>query len=276
MSYKTILVHVDQSRHAEARIKAAARLAIAYEAHLIGTALIGISRFAYLDSGIDLANAILAAEVDALEERAQAALARFEAIAAGEGVLSVERRLVNDAPAGGLALEARYADLVVLGQAERGDPSARDVADVPGYVMLNGARPVLVMPASGAVAAIGDTPLVAWDASAEATRAVTNALPLLKRARKVTLAVLNPQDAGLRDPGADIALYLARHGVRCEVVSQPTAIGVGDALLSMAADLQSDLLVMGGYGHTRFRELLLGGVTETVLRTMTVPVLMSH
>lgn len=276
MSYKTILVHVDHTRHAEARIKAAAQLAITENAHLIGAAMTGLSRFAYLDSGIDLAAAIIAAELDALNQRANAALAAFDAIASSAGVLSFERRLVNDDPSGGLALLARYADLVVLSQADREDPVARAVSGVPEYVVLNGGRPVLILPYAGRFPAIGGNALVAWDESTGATRAVTNALPLLKRAAKVTLAVFNPADAEGRDPGADIALYLARHGVNCEVVCQRTAIGVGDSLLSMAADLRSDLIVMGGYGHTRFRELLLGGVTATLLKSMTVPVLMSH
>jgi len=276
MSYKTILVHVDHSRHAEGRIKAAVQLALAHDAHLVGTAMTGLSRFAYADSGIDLAATILAAELDALEAHAQAALDRFEAIAAAAGVVSVERRLVSDDAAGGLALQARYADLVVLSQADRDDPVARVVSDLPEYVMLNGGRPVLIMPYAGSFPVLGSHPLVAWDGSIEATRALGAALPMLEGARKVTLAVFNPDDAGRRDPGADIALYLARHGINCEVVCQRTPIGIGDSLLSLAADLRSDLIVMGGYGHSRFRELLLGGVSATLLKTMTAPVLMAH
>ena len=113
----------------------------------------------------------------------------------------------------------------------------------------------------------------------EATRAVTNALPLLTRARHVTLVVFNVSrfnGAHGQEPGADIALYLARHGVKVSVSSQFTELDIGNALLSLAADKGADLLVMGSYGHTRFREVLLGGVTQTILKTMTLPVLMSH
>jgi nucleotide-binding universal stress UspA family protein len=276
MSYKTILVHVDHSRHAAQRIAFAARLAVADNAHLIGAAMIGISRFIYTEGGTDIAAPLIAAQADLLSERAAAALAVFDDIAARSGVLSYERRLVNDDPAGGLAQQARYADLVVLSQTDRDDPAARVISDVPEYVMLNAGRPVLIVPYAGSFAAVNGHALVAWDESIEATRAIANALPILKRMRKTTLALFNPADPDGRDPGADIALYLARHGVVCDVVCQPTRIGVGDSLLSMAADLGSELLVMGGYGHTRFRELLLGGVTATVLQTMTVPVLMSH
>jgi nucleotide-binding universal stress UspA family protein len=276
MSYKTILVHVDHSRHAAQRIEVAARLAVAENAHLVGAAMIGISRYVYTESGIDLAATLLAAQVDALTERAEAALAVFDDIAARAGVLSFERRLVNDDPAGGLAQQGRYADLVVLSQTDHDDPAAQVISDVPEYVMLNAGRPVLIVPYAGDFDEISGHALLAWDESIEATHAVANALPMLKRMRKVTVAIFNPVEPEGRDPGADIALYLARHGLACEVACQHSQIGVGDSLLSMAADCGSELIVMGGYGHTRFRELLLGGVTATVLKTMTVPVLMSH
>lgn len=278
MSYKTILVHADSSRHADERVRVAARLALAEGAHLVGTAMTGISRFLYQDSSIDLTRTVVAMHMDALYQRAGESLARFEALAAEAGVPTCERRLVDDEPEGGLALQSRYADLVVVSQTDPDDQSARLTPRLPEYVMFNSARPVLVVPYAGTFERLGDNVLVAWDASMEATRAVTNAIPLLKRARHVTIAVFNPNpfDAHGEQPGADIALYLARHGVNIEVSLQQTGIDVGNALLSMAADRNADLIVMGGYGHARLRELLLGGATETVLRTMTVPVLMSH
>lgn len=278
MSYKTILVHVDQSRHAEQRIRAAAQLALTENAHLVGAAMTGISRLIYQDSSIDLTRTVVAMHMDALYQQANAALDGFEEIARSVGVPTLERRLVDDEPEGGLALQARYADLVVVSQVDRNDAVERLNADLPEYVMLTSARPVLMVPYAGAFPVIGANVLVAWDASIEATRAVTNALPILKRARKVTIAVFNPNpfDAHGEQPGADIGLFLARHGVNIEVALQRTDIDTGNALLSLAADTQADLIVMGGYGHTRFRELLLGGVTATMLRAMTVPVLMSH
>jgi nucleotide-binding universal stress UspA family protein len=278
MSYKTILVHADQSRHADERVRVAARLALAEGAHLVGTAMTGISRYLYQDSSIDLTRTVVAMHMDALYQRANESLAQFEAVAAAVGVPTCERRLVDDEPEGGLALQARYADLVVVSQTDPDDPPARLTPNLPEYVMLNSARPVLIVPYAGTFGVVGDNVLVGWDASIEATRAVTNAIPLLKRARQVTIAVFNPNpfDAHGEQPGADIALYLARHGVNIEVSLQQTGIDVGNAMLSMAADRQSDLIVMGGYGHARFREMLLGGATATLLRTMTVPVLMSH
>jgi nucleotide-binding universal stress UspA family protein len=278
MSYRTILVHADQSRHAPERIRVAARLALAEGAHLVGAAMTGISRYLYQDSSIDLARTVVAMHMDALYQRATDSLAQFEQLANGIGVPTCERRLVDDEPEGGLALQSRYADVVVVSQTDPDDPFARITPGLPEYVMLNSARPVLIVPHAGVFETVGTNVLVGWDASMEATRAVTNAIPMLKRARHVTIAVFNPSpfDAHGEQPGADIALYLARHGVNIEVSLQETGIDVGNAMLSLAADRQSDLIVMGGYGHARFREMLVGGVTATILKTMTVPVLMSH
>ena len=279
MSYKTVLVHVDQSKHAAARIKIAAEIARTENAHLIGTAMTGISRFVYQYGTIDPTMTIMASQAESLNENANQALAKFDAIAKQVGVLSYEKRRVDDDPEDGLSLQARYSDLVIVSQTDPEEPRSGAVSDIPEYVMLNCARPVLIVPFAGKFEHIGSNPLIAWDGSMEATRAVTNALPLLKRAKNVSVTLLNAsKQSGVHgeQPGADIALYLARHNIRVEVVQRHTKVNIGDALLSIAADMQSDLIVMGGYGHTRFREVLLGGVTMTILKTMTVPVLMSH
>jgi len=140
---------------------------------------------------------------------------------------------------------------------------------------------VLVVPYAGKFERVDRHALVAWDGSRAAIRAVTDAVPLLRRSGKVTLAIFNPDSHGSahgEQPGADMALYLARHGVNVEVLVQktPDGLDVGNALLSLASDLGVDLMVMGAYGHMRWRELVLGGVTRTIMRTMTVPVLMAH
>ncbi|CUI09032.1 universal stress protein [Massilia antarctica] len=276
MPYKTILVHADHSRHAEARLKAATAVAADCNAHLVGAAMSGLSRYIYQDGGTDLMQTVLASHMEELNRRANAALDHFERLAAGAAVRSFERRLVDDEPGAALALQARYADLVVVSQSDPDDPVARMTPGLPEYVMLASARPVLVVPHAGHFPVIGSEVLVAWDASTAATRALANALPLLKRARRVTVAVFNPDDAHGQQPGADIALYLARHGINAEVMAQRTSIDVGEALLSLAADVDTNLIVMGCYGHARVRELLLGGVTATILKSMTAPVLMSH
>lgn len=278
MSYKTIVVHVDQSTHAPARIHQAARLANTYGAHLIGSAFTGISRYAAADVGMGLAT-MAPLDFDDLRHHTEQALARFDAIAAAEGVDSVEHRLLDDDAVGGLALQARYADLLVVSQTDPEEPaSPRLIGGLPEQLVLDGGRPVLIVPYfyTAQHAAVGRKVLVAWDGSMEATHAVYNALPMLRRAALVSVAVLDRAAAAGRDPGTDLALYLARHGVSCEVRSETAPIAVGEELLSVAADLQTDLIVMGAYGHSRFREIMLGGVTETILGSMTAAVLMSH
>lgn len=279
MDYKTILVHVDGSRHLEQRMRAAAMLAQASGAHLVGAAVTGISSVAYADAGSGVPNPNTGMLMEIAARHARDALQRFEALAKRLGIGSFESRLVDDEPLEGISAQGRYADLVVLGQ----DDPAEQLPTVGGkfaeYVALHCGCPVLIVPHSGSVQSVGGNVLVAWNASPQATRALHAALPMLQRAALVRVAVVNAsEDAGAHgeQPGADIALYLARHGVRVEVVERSTDDEVGDALLSLAADLGSDTLVMGCYGHSRFREILLGGVTRRVLASMTVPVLMMH
>lgn len=282
MSYKTVLVHVDNDKHASERIKIAARIAMNEEAHLIGAAPSGVSRFIYQSKFIYEGGAMsthLDSHLGELRTHAKEALANFESIARNVGVMSYEARQVDDEAGGGVSLQARYSDLVVIGQTDLDEPSSTTLPDFPEFVIMNSGRPVLVVPYAGHYETVAKRALIAWDASTSATRAVTAAIPLLKRAENVDVVVFNPDsrgDAHGEQPGADIGLYLARHGIKVNVVRQKTDIDVGNALLSIAADLSSDMLVMGGYGHSRFREILLGGVTRTVLESMTVPVLMAH
>lgn len=279
MPYKTILVHVDESRHSIKRIQIAAELARRENGHLIGAAMTGISRSLYAANTLDRNDPNLARHLDILRERGNQALVRFEEIAAQLGVVSVEKRLIDDEAGGGICLQASYADLVVVGQTDPDESSPAVTSDFPEYVLLNCGRPVLIIPYTGNFNTIGENALIAWDASMAASRAVSNAVALLIRAKIVQVAVFNAAaqfEKHGQVPGADIALYLSRHGIPVNVIQQNTPIDVGNSILSLANDLGSDLIVMGGYVHSRFRELLLGGVTRTVMNTMTVPVLMSH
>lgn len=276
MSYKTIIVHVDDSIHAAERIRIAAALAAEHGAHLTGVATTGVSRFAYPNSVPELAVGVPADKISELRQRARAALLAFDQCASAAGVPAFESALVEDDAAGALELRARYADLLVVSQVDRDEPDANLGVRLPEYLMLNTGRPVLIVPYAGTFATVGTNPLVAWDESVEATHAIFNALPVLERARKVTVAVFNAAPPENREPGHDIALFLARHGVTCEVSAQVSALEVGPCMLSLVCDLGSDLIVMGGYGHSRMREMLLGGATAAVLESMTVPVLMSH
>lgn len=281
MSFKTILVHADASRHTPKRVEIAARIAVQEQAHLVGAAATALPGTFYLPEMIGESTMSLTATLEYLRQRAQATLATFESTAQQAGVHSIEPRIVNDEAGAGLALQARYSDLVVIGQTDPDESLPELRNGFPEYVVMNAGRPVLVIPYAGDFPVMGRRIMLAWDASMEATRAVTAAIPLLKKADLVQVAVFDPGargDAHGEQPGADIALYLSRHGIKVEVAQQLTAdrIDVGNALLSAVSDFNADMLVTGCYGHSRFREVLLGGVSHTLFKSMTVPTLMCH
>jgi nucleotide-binding universal stress UspA family protein len=205
--------------------------------------------------------------------------ALFEEISASRSV-SAEWRQAGGHPSELAAIHGRYADLIVLGQLDPDETMASLSRPRPEEVALLAGRPTLVVPYTGVFPETGKRVLIGWDASREATRAVNDAMPLLAAASSVTVMTIDAEKSfsGHGEvPGADIALYLARHGVSATVErTVSSGIGVGNALLSRASDLGVDLLVMGAYGHSRVRDLVLGGATRIVLATMTVPILMSH
>ncbi len=287
MEYRTVLVHVDDTPRAAVRIRAAAALARAAGGHLVGAALTGVSRLLYQPGPGADPDPTLALHLGFLRERAQLALDAFAREAAAAAVPSFEARLIDDEAGAGIALQARAADLVVLGQAEPGAGQPPAMADFPAYVVLHAGRPVLLLPYAGPAPRLDGKVLLAWDGGREAARALQLALPLLRRAASVRVAVFEPGAASrtLADAlAADPLPLLARHGVAAELSVH--AVGgkrgpqrrheVGDALLSLATDLPADLLVMGAYGHSRMRATILGGVTRTVFDSMTIPVLMAH
>lgn len=278
MPYRTLLVHLDAGARCEARVALAAQLAAEHDAHLVGLAPTGTVFMPPDPSGGGLGAHYLQLSIDYLREEAEKQATRFRNQAMALGLRSFEARIDAEDPGPSLVTHARHADLVVVGQYEPGTESATP-ADLAQQVLMQGARPVLVVPYAGEPAPVGRKVLVAWDRGREAARAIADALPLLCRAAAVELVVFEPAGSGGTPgewPGADIAQWLARHGVQAEVVRVATPIDTGNALLSHVADIGADLVVMGGYGHSRFRETVLGGVTRTVLRDMTVPVLMSH
>lgn len=280
MRYKTILVHVDESVHTPKRIEIAADLALLHEAHLVGVAATALPGTYYLPELIGESTVSLTAYLDYLRHRADATLATFESIVQKRGVASFETRVVEDEAGSALSMQARYGDLVVVGQTDRSESLPATQPGFPEYVVLNSGRPVLVVPHAAHAGHIGKRILIAWDAGIEATRAVNAAMPFLTQAELVQVAIFDPKPrSGVHgeQPGADLAEYLSRHGVRIEVSQRSSGdVDTGNALLLQAADFGADLIVMGCYGHSRFREILLGGVSNTILRSMTMPVLMSH
>jgi nucleotide-binding universal stress UspA family protein len=208
---------------------------------------------------------------------AEEALFRSAASRAGIGH---EWRVIEGEVARLMTIHARHADIVILGQPDPDAALAGSASHLAESVLLGAGRPLLMVPYAGRFAAIGRRALVTWNATREAARALNDALPLLRRAEQVK--ILTIASSGDAAPGAalsevDITRHLARHGIAADVTtSVADNIDVGDLILSRAADFGSDLIVMGGYGHSRLREWVLGGVTHSLLRHMTVPVLLSH
>lgn len=280
MSYKTLLVLIDQTEANAGRLKAAIDLARAKEAHLTGLYVINEPALPGFVRGQIPRETIEARRAGDLEA-ARAANNAFLAMADREGIQADSRivRAEDHEVAALIARHARYADLLIAGQADPNEPGpgGRHMVET---LTLSAGRPVLAIPFIGTKRAIGRIVTVAWDAGREAARAVADGMPFLETADEVHLLIVNPT-SGIDDhgeePGADIALSLARHGIKAEVhvVSAPD-VDEGDAILSWLADSGSDLLVMGLYGHARLLELVLGGVSRRILESMTVPVLMSR
>ena len=175
---------------------------------------------------------------------------------------------------------ARHADLVILGQVDPTHPPPPAGRQLVEDVLMTSGRPILVVPYVGRFEAFSSKIVVGWNNSREAARAVSDAIPLLTKAAAVTILEANPMG---RKPATDVATsaditrHLARHGISAETARTVIAsISASDALLSYASDVSADMLVVGGYGHSRLRELMLGGVTRELLQHMTLPVLMSH
>ncbi|SME88564.1 Nucleotide-binding universal stress protein, UspA family [Tistlia consotensis] len=280
MAYKTILVHLDDSKSCKKRVQAALDLAARQDAHVVGLYIAAeFAAPAYLMA--QMPQDLLDRQEALRKEATDKALAAFDEAARKAGVHAEPRsaRAYADEVEDVLSLHGRYADLVVLGQHDPDDDLSMGESAVEQAVLALG-RPLLLVPYVGAAAGFGQRPLLLWDASREAASAVDDALPLLQAAKKVDILSVNPRH-GIRghgeEPGADIATVLARHGVKTEarhVISKE--ISIADTILSSASDLGSDLLVMGAYGHSRLRELVMGGVTRSVLQHLAMPALMSH
>lgn len=278
MSYKTIVVHVDESHGVEERYQTAAALAIAHDAHLIGLASTGVSRFMRDTVAMDFASVSIAPFLQTLSDRAAVALARFDRVVSGLGVAISERRQVEDDPSDSLSIMARYCDLCVLGQYDPAAPGLGARSTLAADVAAGSGCPVLIVPNAGLRTGPMRRVLLGWDGGREAARALHHALPLLRRADHVDVAIIGGRAAelagGLRiDIG--IGQVLDRHGIKAELVHRPDDESAGAVLLELAAERGAELLVMGCYGHSRMRERFLGGATRTVLQAMELPVLMA-
>ncbi|WP_019937065.1 universal stress protein [Bordetella sp. FB-8] len=279
MDYQNILVHLDASKAMSQRVEAALYVSKRFNARLTGLFNVfqpAVEPLSMITKPPEYryASEMLRAEYQEAEESMfRKALARTGI----DGDWNFSRLPPNLV----MPRAARLADLVIAGQYDQDDRESFIADQFIENLILSCGRPVLVVPYAGRFPEIGGTVCVAWDGSREASRAVHDALPFLVQARKVVVFSINASSAEIDAPridGSQIAAAVAQHGanVVIEEIDGVRDISNGNLLLSRAADFGADMIVMGCYGHARWRELFLGGVTRTILKSMTVPVLMSH
>jgi nucleotide-binding universal stress UspA family protein len=278
MTFRSIFVHADGSEPCARRMAVAAHLATKYPSELRGGYLVPSVRLTGFDSAVLRGDAPARWTQQRADERV-AVEAKFRE--AATGVASREFIAPEGDPLDAAVLNARYSDLVVLGQPPRDEPICEFANDIAGAVVTASGRPVLFVPYAGDFRSLGKRVMIAWKDSRESSRAVDDALPLLKDAEKVFAVAITPEDTDTsprdRFTDAQLAAFLRRHDVAASVtrIAAPD-IDAGELLLSHAADIGADLIVMGGYTRGRLTERLWGGVTKLMLQSMTVPVLMSH
>ncbi|MBC7957165.1 MAG: universal stress protein [Cytophagales bacterium] len=279
MNYRTLLVHLDGDAGCAARVALALQMAARHDAHLVGLAATGALHLPVV------VEADMRGWTDVVErsrshqfDRAQACVNAFQVQADASGLKSFEGVLAQEEAEAAMVRHGRLSDLLILSQADAHDEGATVATDFPQRVFMQTGRPVLMLPRVGSVAEFGRTVLVSWSGTRESARALNDALPLLRMATKVSLLCLDRPDEAVvsRLELNDLRHWLERHGINSECVQISTREDVGDALLLRAQGLGADLIVMGGFGHSRWAELVLGGVTRTVLGTAVVPVLISH
>jgi len=274
---KDIIVNLSVTKEGSVAGKYAVSVAAALEAHLTGVAFIydpvvPISGAGYIPAEV------IETQRDDNEAAAEAAIKSFTA-ASNQAGISAEPLMTSASLAGAgdhFARMARRFDLAIVGQAQ---PEVSGMEQVIGETTLfESGRPMIVVPYIQKAPFKTNNVMICWDGSRTATRAVADAIPIIGNSGRVEIVIV-ANERGKQDEieGADIGQHLARHGLKVDVhrISGGN-IDVGDALLSHAADSGADLMVMGGYGHSRLREFVLGGVTRSIFESMTVPVLLSH
>ena len=277
-SLAQLLVHMDALPNAQQRLEAARRLGQAQGAAVMALYAV-MPRFVQLPFAPEIGPGIAASLQDIDDQQRRLARSAFDQALATPGTAVEWAEIRDDPMMAAFAQQAFYADLMVLGQH---DPSTDSSSGVPSdfaeNVMLMSGKPALILPYAGLPpAVIGETVVIAWKPAREAARAVSAAMPLLKRARRVVILSWSGDDEKVVGKRLDLRGYLRLNGVEASWQEQGNETsGLGELLLSRSFDLGADLLVMGCYGHSRAREWVLGGTSRTVLESMTLPVLMSH
>lgn len=280
MTYRSLLVHLDEGLACQERTQYAIRLVTERECHLVGLAPTGLINVPQSTEPSARLIDYTARARDSLRERAKQLTQRFRDACDAAGLTSFEALIDEADRASSLVQHAHYCDLVIMSQARPDSAQHGQTRSLLEDVVLHGARPTLILPHAGTLARPGSSVLVAWDGSREAARALADALPLLHRARLVQVVCWREVDGGnesTRRASLDaIHRWLAQHGISSKVYIETADRGVAHAMRLRAAEIRADLIVMGAYGHARWLERVLGGATRGMLDAMNVPVLMSH
>jgi nucleotide-binding universal stress UspA family protein len=279
MTCKTIVVHLDNGERCAARVELAAAIARRHGSRLVGIAPTGVPDV-IVTMHLDVADAIetVALAAATLRESAEAAARDFERRCDASQVASFESHVEIGEAVDAIVRRGRCSDLVIVGQSDVEHRVDGVADDFPQQVLLHSGAPVLVVPYACSFATIGRNVVVGWKDTREAARALRDALPLLAGAERVLLLEIGERPAPAESASslAAAASWLASHAIAARTEHDAGPGDAGDRLLSRAADLGADLIVVGGYGHSRLREWALGGVTRQLLRQMTVPTLLSH
>jgi nucleotide-binding universal stress UspA family protein len=275
---KDIIVHLEHQAERDRARDFAITIAEIFDAHLAAVA------FAYAPDFpgyvmLEIPSDIVSQMIAESEKAAMVAIERFDA-AARRSLISAEYRLLKPVGASAPAVLSTLARRFDLGVFMQSEPNEVDNDDMIEASLLESGRPLIVVPYIQKDELKLDHVVCCWDGSRAATRAINDGLPLLAKATTVDLLiVLNEKTNTVPNEirGAEMAKHLARHDVKVQIVTIPAAdIDVTNAILSYVADVSGTLIVMGGYGHAKLREMILGGVTRGMLQSMTVPVFMSH
>lgn len=273
-----IAIHMRNDSGVGRRLRAAIQLAREHKAKIIGVYLPDIAAH-HISEDAEAARQILGAHERALAEQAEVRQMFVEQTATAN--IPAQWRTPQGPADEALALHARHCDLLILSKPGNKDNGSNAMLYLPESVVMMAGKPVLVIPAVGDVPPIGRHVLFCWDHRREAARAFTDAAPILRAATRLVVLEVNPKEDQLRRQDVhdtDFAEYCEALGYPQpqRVVKQGEGHGVGNAILNASTDYDSDLIIMGAYGHSRMREWIMGGASRTLLNSMTVPVLFSH
>jgi nucleotide-binding universal stress UspA family protein len=283
MTYKTILVSLNNIEQQKALLQVCSIIARKDEAHVVGLYVVPAVQ---VFSNVEAATPVVISDYhDYFENRRQATRDHFEAFLNKEGLQGEWHPVNSNSPdvASSTVAEAKKADVVIVSHSQS-SPQSGEEKEMLARLVLESGRPVLIVPGKGKIttfkSSLAEKAIVGVNGSRESTRAMFDAIPLLKNCAEVRVVWVDPykhRDEAGEVPGSEEAALLARHGIKA-VAEAMMADGrdPGEALLMRGKDLGAGLVVLGAYGHSRLREYIFGGATRYVLQNLNVPILMSH